>query len=108
MTNRIEITTWQNDYEWCACFGDYDLGAKIGAGRTEAEAIIELIAQGEGDGRQSQEGRVSDRYGSCGNAPDDPTTGVARTAMRFLCGNEDCDKEIESGCYCSAKCAEQA
>lgn len=43
MNNIIKITTGQNEYEWNACFGDYDLGVPVGTGKTEAVAMIDLI-----------------------------------------------------------------
>ncbi len=54
MTNQLHITTWRNDVEWCACFGDYDLGAFVGTGKTEALAVSDLL-----DHKEDVNGRVS-------------------------------------------------
>lgn len=31
------------DAQWMACFGEYDLGAVIGTGATEVDAISDLV-----------------------------------------------------------------
>jgi hypothetical protein len=45
-----KIKTWTDNFapaafRWRACVGDYDLGAKIGSGATENEAIEDLLDQ---------------------------------------------------------------
>jgi hypothetical protein len=50
------IKTWRNDWAvgagdvWAACLGDYDLGAYVATGATEAEAVQELIDMLDLDG----------------------------------------------------------
>jgi hypothetical protein len=40
---RHDIHTWHNGYEWSACLGEYDLGKRVCYGKTEAEAVSDLI-----------------------------------------------------------------
>lgn len=56
--SKIKITTWRNDHEWSACYGDYDLGVPVGTGVTESIAIIDLLYQTE-----ESSGKVPDRWG---------------------------------------------
>lgn len=38
------ISVWDNyGFEYAACFGDYDEGVKTGTGKTEEEAIMDLV-----------------------------------------------------------------
>lgn len=37
------ITSWEAYIGYAACFGDYDEGIKVSTGKTEDEAIMELV-----------------------------------------------------------------
>lgn len=47
--DSLEISTWHNGYEWAACLGEYDLGAHVSTGKTQRDAVNELLDSIEQD-----------------------------------------------------------
>jgi hypothetical protein len=39
----LDIRTWHNSYEWCACLREYDDGAHIASGKTQRDAVNALL-----------------------------------------------------------------